>query len=670
MWSRKGSLAIAAIAALISFVFFVRRFRVTLRLPIDEQRLSPFSESAFYISFFFDVVDAPSFSAAVDTLLRDGRSEYPDVVNALRRFNVYQEFLTGMLYRCVNLVVPGVLNYFNFYAILVFAFAATGVGAVSYLASTLGKDWRCGVAAFGFFAGLVNQRLILRLSSIPLRENWGTPLLWLNFVATTEILSLSPKKMEKGGGSGWKIMFFLSTLFALLFWQFSSFAFTTQGTALFATYLLGFPVRGRVKSLFILHTAASVTALVLQFFPRLLYMSVYMHMNVAILIVLTVSGSLWARRGTGDGSSEGAGDWPPPSFSLRLSEGISAVLLWGVIRLAFNSYATDDSHVFQILKEKFGFAEHNFDSKIYQMGAIEFDFIQNFQVNMIKESGVHWLALPVLLGCFVHAFVGFGLSLWVRSGPRKEKEEGGSAETGPVDTGGTGGADGLRNRKAKAGGAGSGVKGQYQSQSSGSEKSRWAGEDESDVGIVVDLAYHREGTVASQVASKGKKEKEKDKEKGGGEKKTGAGGWLWGATWREHPQLCYHFLQGAAFVFLAYTISRLRVLALPHLCALGGAAVSPFFWASAVGLRAPFGWGGRRRSRCSFLGWVVLVLLQIGVTALCTLPFWFRVPLSEMKDNPEAENAGFDDVKELCQWMEKNLPKGAGLFSDMTLSAQ
>jgi len=70
------------------------------------------------------------------------------------------------------------------------------------------------------------------------------------------------------------------------------------------------------------------------------------------------------------------------------------------------------------------------------------------------------------------------------------------------------------------------------------------------------------------------------------------------------------------------------------------------------------------------LGWVVLVLLQIGVTALCTLPFWFRVPLSEMKDNPEAENAGFDDVKELCQWMEKNLPKGAGLFSDMTLSAQ
>ena len=62
------------------------------------------TENGFYYSFYKDVVEADSLWAGLDAVLRDTRSEYPMTVNALHRFNVYQEMVLGFTYRALALV--------------------------------------------------------------------------------------------------------------------------------------------------------------------------------------------------------------------------------------------------------------------------------------------------------------------------------------------------------------------------------------------------------------------------------------------------------------------------------------------------------------------------------------------------------------------------------------
>ena len=56
-----------------------------------EQEMTLTTESAFYYSYYREVTDAPSVSAALETLVRNNSTEAPDTINVLERFNVLQE---------------------------------------------------------------------------------------------------------------------------------------------------------------------------------------------------------------------------------------------------------------------------------------------------------------------------------------------------------------------------------------------------------------------------------------------------------------------------------------------------------------------------------------------------------------------------------------------------
>ena len=51
--------------------------------------------NAFYYSYFQELVDAEVVSDALHDIVWDKRTEYPDVLNAIRRFNIYQEGACG-----------------------------------------------------------------------------------------------------------------------------------------------------------------------------------------------------------------------------------------------------------------------------------------------------------------------------------------------------------------------------------------------------------------------------------------------------------------------------------------------------------------------------------------------------------------------------------------------
>ncbi|CAJ1461588.1 unnamed protein product, partial [Effrenium voratum] len=73
---------------------------VTNGLSVPEQKeVFLKTENAFYYSYYEEFVEAPTLGAAMGRMLRDDRSEAPDVINALHRFNIYQEVICGLLFR-------------------------------------------------------------------------------------------------------------------------------------------------------------------------------------------------------------------------------------------------------------------------------------------------------------------------------------------------------------------------------------------------------------------------------------------------------------------------------------------------------------------------------------------------------------------------------------------
>ena len=90
----RWSWQLAVIAAAFATTFAARRFESVHHLSaLDplEQEMTLTTESAFYYSYYREVTDAPSLWTAWEELRADRRTEAPDTINVLQRFNVLQE---------------------------------------------------------------------------------------------------------------------------------------------------------------------------------------------------------------------------------------------------------------------------------------------------------------------------------------------------------------------------------------------------------------------------------------------------------------------------------------------------------------------------------------------------------------------------------------------------
>jgi hypothetical protein len=74
------------------------------RLQAVEREISFRTESGFYYSFFKELSTGPHVYDKVVSLLADNRTESWRSINALRRFNIYQEVFLAILYRLFDQV--------------------------------------------------------------------------------------------------------------------------------------------------------------------------------------------------------------------------------------------------------------------------------------------------------------------------------------------------------------------------------------------------------------------------------------------------------------------------------------------------------------------------------------------------------------------------------------
>ncbi|CAE8622426.1 unnamed protein product [Polarella glacialis] len=342
---------------------------------MDELQV-PISDSAFYLSYYYDVVRAPSLWEGLQRLLRDSRSEAPDEVNALHKFNVVPELILACLQRL------GGGSAFAFYVAAVVLFTALGSAGLALTSGLLGGSPLCSLAAGSLYFALCfspSMQAASRLggAAIALREFWGVPALLLQNGWLSMAL-VAPAR--KGAPLGRLLGCAVGTCVLELFWQFAPFVLLLQLLAVLAAHTLGTLPRRRLGEVGLAAMLGTVAALTLSFGNRMLLCSPFFALagSTAVVGLVPLSPGLAAKEGLFFESA-----WV-----------LVSALIFGIVAqqsLAQVASEQEDRHVMQLLLQKLGMAppEASFDAFLY-LQAPEFQFLSMSYVHEALDS----LALP------------------------------------------------------------------------------------------------------------------------------------------------------------------------------------------------------------------------------------------------------------------------------------
>ncbi|NXY89488.1 D19L1 mannosyltransferase, partial [Alcedo cyanopectus] len=365
-----------------------------------EREMAFRTEMGLYYSYFKIIIEAPSFWAGVCTVMNDRLTEYPLVINTLKRFNLYPEVVLASWYRIYTAVMDflgvstkicwtvnrgkglspvesceGLGDPASFYVAVIFLLNGLMM-SLFFIYGTYLSGSRLGglVTVMCFF---FNHGECTRVMwTPPLRESFSYPFLVLQMLLLTYILRIPNVK------AGSLIALCVSNVFFMLPWQFAQFVLLTQIASLFAVCIMGYIDSCKLQKILTAHMVSLLVCFILMFGNSMLLTSYYAASLVVIWGILELS----------------------PKFLTRSRREIyvwvieGCAWLFGTVTLKYlTSLAlgiADDAHIGNILKSKF-IGYKDFDTLMYTCAA-EFDFME-------KETPVRYtktLLLPVVLVVF------------------------------------------------------------------------------------------------------------------------------------------------------------------------------------------------------------------------------------------------------------------------------
>ncbi|ESO01049.1 hypothetical protein HELRODRAFT_82169, partial [Helobdella robusta] len=354
-----------------------------------EREISFKSEAGFYYSFYKNLINETSLIDGLKKLTNDSSIEYPDVINALQRFNIYPEVVIASLYRFTRSIystlnLPSRICYkvnrgrdlgsvtscegigepVYFYLECVFTWNGLMVGMIFLLALYISDGSLIGglISVLMFF---YNHAESTRVYLTPtLRECFGFPCWLAHLLLTLIVLKTRHPSMVL------KVTFTVTTLTFLLSWQFSQFVLLTQSSIVFLLYLCNIVHMCQIRCIALAHFVRLFVCSLLQFFNSMLLCSFLFSSTIFILV----------------------------SFRIFLPVYIlSCVVMKSTLSVLLN--ADDDGHIMDLLKSKFLHFQ-TFHTKLYTCAA-EFDFIELRTFVEISKTGLLWLALLIFLKlCF------------------------------------------------------------------------------------------------------------------------------------------------------------------------------------------------------------------------------------------------------------------------------
>ncbi|XP_022439269.1 probable C-mannosyltransferase DPY19L1 isoform X1 [Phocoena sinus] len=398
------TLLLAAFAAVLHWSHITHLFendRHFSHLSTLEREMAFRTEMGLYYSYFKTIVEAPSFLDGVWMIMNDKLTEYPLVINTLKRFNLYPEVVLASWYRIYIKIMDligiqtkicwtvtrgeglspiesceGLGDPACFYVAVIFILNGLMM-ALFFIYGTYLSGSRLGglVTVLCFF---FNHGECTRVMwTPPLRESFSYPFLVLQMLLVTHILRAT--KLYRGS----LIALCISNVFFMLPWQFAQFVLLTQIASLFAVYVVGYIDICRLRKIIYMHMISLALCFVLMFGNSMLLTSYYASSLVIIWGLLAMK----------------------PCF---LKVNVSELSLW-VIQGCFWLFGTvilkyltskifgiaDDAHIGNLLTSKF-FSYKDFDTLLYTCAA-EFDFME-------KETPLRYtktLLLPVVLVVFI-----------------------------------------------------------------------------------------------------------------------------------------------------------------------------------------------------------------------------------------------------------------------------
>ncbi|XP_063778604.1 protein C-mannosyl-transferase DPY19L1 isoform X2 [Pseudophryne corroboree] len=347
------TLLIAAIVGILHWSYISTLFendRHFSHLSTLEREMAFRTEMGLYYSYFKSIIEAPSYFSGLHLIMNDNVTEYPSVINTLKRFNLYPEVILASWFRIftstmkfvgIDTKICWTVNRGNdlspvesceglgdpayFYVTMIFILNGIMM-SLFYIYGLYLSGSRLGglVTVICFFYNHGESTRVMWTP--PLRESFSYPFLVLQMFLLTYILR-TPYIGRRS-----LIALGVSNVFFMLPWQFAQFVLLTQIASLFAIYLVGY--------------------LDSEKFLNILYTHIIIVMNRDFLNI----------------------------ENLPLVKCILQVLTWilgTVVLKALTSMllgVRDDAHIFNILKSKFT-SYKDFDTLMYTC-APEFDFME------------------------------------------------------------------------------------------------------------------------------------------------------------------------------------------------------------------------------------------------------------------------------------------------------
>uniref|UniRef100_A0AAQ4Q1V9 Dpy-19-like 1, like (H. sapiens) n=1 Tax=Gasterosteus aculeatus aculeatus TaxID=481459 RepID=A0AAQ4Q1V9_GASAC len=337
-----------------------------------EKEMAFRTEMGLYYSYYKTIIEAPAFLDGLHMVMNDRLTEYPLVINTLKRFNLYPEVVLASWYRTYT----GVMGYFGIptkmcwsinrgegltpvdscegmgdpaYFYVSFVFLLNGaMMSLFFIYGVYLSGSRLGgvVTAVCFFFNHGESTRVMWTP--PLRESFAYPFLVLQMLLLTYILrTRNPSRTAM-------VALGVSNLCFMLPWQFAQFVLLTQVASLFASYILGYLAATKMQSILVTHMVTLAVCFVLMFGNSMLLTSFYASSLVSIWVMTARLLS------------------PSPQLMQGLAWVGSTVLLKFLLSSVL--CASDDAHISALIKSKFT-SYKDFHTLMYTCAA-EFDFME------------------------------------------------------------------------------------------------------------------------------------------------------------------------------------------------------------------------------------------------------------------------------------------------------
>ncbi|XP_068615314.1 dpy-19-like 1, like [Brachionichthys hirsutus] len=396
-----------------------------------EKEMAFRTEMGLYYSYYKTIIEAPSFLDGLHAVMNDRVTEYPLVINTLKRFNLYPEVVLASWYR----MYTGVTGYFGIPTKMCWAInrgegltpvdSCEGMGdpAYFYVSCVFLLNGAMMSLFFVYGAYLSGSRMGGVVTTLcfffnhgestrvmwtpPLRESFAYPFLVLQMLLLTFILR------NHNPSRGAMVALGVANLCFMLPWQFAQFVLLTQVASLFASYILGYLGAAKMQSILLTHMVALAVCFVLMFGNAMLLTSFYASSLVSIWAVVASRVRF------------------PRVFKPGILTWVLQVLGWvGLTVLLKHALSTllrasDDAHISGLIRSKFS-SYKDFHTLMYTCAA-EFDFLE--QETPVRYLKTLLLPINLLVVAFIAGRTVQDVVRFLRDGVQIDDDEAAGSET-------------------------------------------------------------------------------------------------------------------------------------------------------------------------------------------------------------------------------------------------